>query len=140
MIEATFSSLLVAGVTVTFLGMVVTIVPVVSYLRQRKAEKEAADYETRLTVSSPQPDPVVVVPALPPVEPTPKFAFPTMPEMYRLPIREGAPDQIVIMIEPNPGPTVQQRNVQRLIDYLKEEAGRSHGIQSPVATPSTPAS
>jgi hypothetical protein len=48
-----------------------------------------------------------------------------IPETYRLPVRERDPDQVVIQIEPDLI-SKDQRNVQRLIDYLKTEMDRTH--------------
>jgi type II secretory pathway pseudopilin PulG len=43
------------------------------------------------------------------------------PEHLRLPVRDAAPDQLVIDIHPPDGPTRDQRNVRRLIDYFEAE-------------------
>lgn len=45
---------------------------------------------------------------------------PAIPDHLRLPVREAAPDQVIIQIEPPEGPTRDQRNVQRLIAHFKE--------------------
>ncbi len=43
-----------------------------------------------------------------------------VPQEWQLPLREAMPDQVVIMIEPDNGPTQQQKNIQRLINHLKK--------------------
>src|SRR5262249_36763557 len=43
-----------------------------------------------------------------------------LPDAQRLPIQSGTPEQVVLSIEPNAGPTRDQRNVQKLIEFLKE--------------------
>jgi hypothetical protein len=48
-----------------------------------------------------------------------------IPEHYRLPVREGDPDEIVIQIDPDPI-SQDQRNVERLIAFLKSEMDRSN--------------
>lgn len=53
-----------------------------------------------------------------------------IPEHYRLKPQEGTPEQVVIQIDPLDGPTRDQRNVQKLIAYLKEEAERNNGKAS----------
>jgi hypothetical protein len=61
--------------------------------------------------------------------PAPQFAdaAPTKPsavmlEQVRTAVRDAASDPVTLVIEPDSGPTRQQRTVQRLIEYLKEES------------------
>ena len=42
-------------------------------------------------------------------------------DVVALPMREGRSDQVVIDIHPPDGPTRDQQNIQRLIDYLKAQ-------------------
>ncbi|MBZ0287557.1 MAG: hypothetical protein K8I30_08075 [Anaerolineae bacterium] len=44
-----------------------------------------------------------------------------LPDSLRMPVQPGTPDQVVLSIEPNEGPTRDQRNVQKLIEFLKQE-------------------
>jgi hypothetical protein len=45
---------------------------------------------------------------------------PTIPREWQIPVQEGTPDQVVIIIEPDKEPTRQEATVMRLIDYLKK--------------------
>jgi hypothetical protein len=45
----------------------------------------------------------------------------TIPEHYRMPVQPGTPDQVTLSIQPSDGPTRDQRNVQKLIEFLKRE-------------------
>jgi hypothetical protein len=46
-------------------------------------------------------------------------------EEYRSRIKNAGSDPVTFVIEPDTGPTRQQRTVQRLIDYLKEESSKT---------------
>jgi hypothetical protein len=52
-----------------------------------------------------------------------------LPEPMRLPVQPGTPEQVVLSIEPVEGPTRDQRNVQKLIDFLKQETVASEPVQ-----------
>lgn len=54
------------------------------------------------------------------------------PEKLRQAVRAAASDPVTLSIEPESGPTRQQRAVQRLIDRLKEESARAAAPVSPV--------
>jgi len=129
---------IIAASIVGFILVVFILIPTISILRQRRASRQYGPPSTHAPVSPP-PTPVVSTPSQPlPTEPVTSLKFPTLPEMYRLPVREGTPDQLVIMIEPNDEPSIQKRNVQRLIAYLKEEATRSNGAPAPAQLTPTP--
>ncbi len=49
----------------------------------------------------------------------------TIPEEWTLPTREGKPDQVVIMIEPDGEPTRQESAVKRLIAHLQTDEVRA---------------
>ncbi len=51
--------------------------------------------------------------------PVARISYVEEPENFRLPVREGTPDQVVIQIDAPDGPSRAQANVQRIIDYLK---------------------
>ena len=61
------------------------------------------------------------------VDPTAKRA--PLPDVQRLPVQAGTPDQVVLSIEPSEGPTRDQRNVQKLIEFLKQETADAEPIQ-----------
>lgn len=61
---------------------------------------------------------------------------PTVPsdaalEKLRQAVQANAADPVTLSIEPESGPTRQQRTVQRLIEYLKEESAKA---PAPVST------
>ncbi len=47
----------------------------------------------------------------------------TLPEAnaWQMPIRDGSPDQIVILIEPDTGPNAQELLIQKLIEHLEKQ-------------------
>jgi hypothetical protein len=49
-----------------------------------------------------------------------RLSSPVIPREWQIPTREGTPDQVVIMIEPDKEPTRQEKTVMRIIDYLKK--------------------
>jgi hypothetical protein len=53
-------------------------------------------------------------------------------EEYRSFMRNASSEPVTLFIEPDAGPTRQQRTVQRLIDYLKEESSKTAAPASPV--------
>ncbi|MBZ0277042.1 MAG: hypothetical protein K8I60_12910 [Anaerolineae bacterium] len=44
-----------------------------------------------------------------------------IPAHLRLPIQPGTPDQLVLHITPTPEKTLEQRNIERIIDYFKKD-------------------
>lgn len=124
----------ISGETVVFaLGVggfilcLLTLIAVLSFFRQHRAWKEhRAD-----TLVHPPDDwaeavknqgtdtPAKKAPSKPHVQPQVK---PAVAEHQRLPVREATPDQVVIQIDPPPGPSRDQQNVQRLIEFLKNES------------------
>jgi hypothetical protein len=55
------------------------------------------------------------------INPTRPPQHPLLPDAQRLPVQPGTPDQVVLSIEPSEGPTREQRNVQKLIEFLKQD-------------------
>jgi hypothetical protein len=53
-------------------------------------------------------------------------------EKLRLAVQANATAPVTLAIEPENGPTRQQRTVQRLIEYLKEESTKTPAPVSPV--------
>lgn len=47
----------------------------------------------------------------------------TLPEgdAWHMPVRDGSPDQIVILIEPDTGPNAQELLIQKLIEHLEKQ-------------------
>jgi hypothetical protein len=112
----------------SFSGGLLVLIILLSFLRQQRLLTQ----QPRLIPVAPKPAPPApkdenrrpsrlpnsrrIAPELPP-----------LPVAERLPIREGTPDQVVIMIEPDKGPTRQERNVRRIIDHLKEMDSSTQG-------------
>jgi hypothetical protein len=131
--------LIVAGsIAALLLGMVALTV-VLSLFRQRRAWKkqqltdDTHPYKPGSLVVPPSYEAKEVIP------PTVKHVLrrsisndktEPIPEHQRLKPQEGTPDQVVIQIDPLDGPTRDQRNVQKLIAYLKEEADRSNSTRA----------
>jgi hypothetical protein len=63
------------------------------------------------------------------IEPAPAVKRVPLPDRVRLPVQPGTPDQVVLSIEPNEGPTRDQRNVQKLIEFLKQETAEADAVQ-----------
>lgn len=101
-----------------FLMCLLTLIAVLSLFRQRRAWKEHLD-DTRTRPPKSFSEAVKqATPPKTPIKPQPKPVL----EHQRLPAREAASDQVVIQIDPAEGPTRDQRNVQRLIAFLKDES------------------
>lgn len=119
--EAVIFALGVVG----FAMCLLTLIAVLTFLRQRRAWKEhQADTHIRPPKSlSGAIKEAGIIPPAPkvPVKPKPR----PIPEPQRLPVHDATADQVVIQIEPAEGPTRDQRNIQRLIDFLKDESQRN---------------
>ena len=124
----------ISGETVVFvLGIggfilcLLTLIAVLSFFRQRRAWKEhradtlvrppkdLAEAVKKRAVATPTPKSMPTAPSKPHVKPA-------VAEHQRLPVREATPDQVVIQIDPPAGPSRDQQNVQRLIEFLKNES------------------
>jgi len=120
-----------------FILFLLTLIALLSVFRQRRAWKEhQADtrvrppkrlseaIEQRSVIPPPMPAAaprLKKAPAAPPKMPAKSQTRP-LSEDQRLPVREATPDQLVIQIDPPEGPTRDQRNVERLIAFLKNES------------------
>lgn len=104
--------------TTTFLAFIVALIAILLTLsrRQRALQLHVRLMKT-VTLHDTQEHKQVV---LEDTQPLRVYAAPLAPE-WRLPVREAAPDQVIISIEPDPGPTLRQSAVQRLIAYLKHQ-------------------
>ncbi|MBL8163792.1 MAG: hypothetical protein JNJ61_17530 [Anaerolineae bacterium] len=92
--------------TTAFLAALYVLIVVISLLRR-----------LRQTVQRPALNPVVE--SVPAAQPPPRRATAEYP---RIPVQSASPDQVVLAIEPLDGPTDDQRNVHKLIEFLKREA------------------
>ncbi len=72
------------------------------------------------------------VPALGLVDSAPTKPSSTALEELRSTMRTASSEPVTFFIEPDAGPTHQQRTIQRLIEYLKEESSKTAAPVSPV--------
>lgn len=115
--QVTFITLFAVG----FLAAVYSIIALISLLRRLRNVRQLSATYVPATVElgtlipdedlPPETSPIALFPQLTPI-----------PEAYRIPVRPGAPEQVILSIEPNDEPTDDQRNVQKLINFLKQEA------------------
>lgn len=107
--------ILITG-AIIFLGILLGLMAFVSVLRQKRVHQSERDYRVKpRTLRT-----LEMVAARVEDEDEPQTAE-DLDERWRLPVQEGHPDLVNIMIEPDPGPTREQQNVRRLIAYLKNE-------------------
>ncbi|NWF68233.1 MAG: hypothetical protein HXY40_04040 [Chloroflexi bacterium] len=89
------------------------------YRLVRRAAAEAL-VEAHLLTTRPIPAQPYIPPARKTLE-VPRVRLTPLPADYQPAPREGTPDQVIIIIEPESGPTRQEKNVLRLIDFLKNQ-------------------
>jgi hypothetical protein len=122
---------IVAGV---FVASVFTIVGCITLLRRRRERQTLADlfasYSDETRPMSTIEETQQFVPIVAKVEPKSKSNPP--PDFVRLPMQPGTPDQVVLSIEPNEGPTREQRNIQKLIEFLKQETTAAESDSEPI--------
>jgi hypothetical protein len=113
--------------SLTFMGVLIGLMVLVSLLRQRRLDYF---YAVALPVVVDLPAApitatreIVEVPAAEVDTPQPEEESAEIDERWQLPVRDGTPDLVNIMIEPDGGLTRNEENIQRLIDYLKRETG-----------------
>ncbi|NWG18566.1 MAG: hypothetical protein HXY41_18240 [Chloroflexi bacterium] len=117
------ATLIIAAMAL-FVAAIVGLIALASILRQRRnhmADRARAALQPIpiITAAAPQPSP------RPTPKPSPRVSTP-LPDYQRLPLQNGSPDQVVMFIEPVEGPTREQINVQKLIDFLKQETIKSN--------------
>lgn len=116
--EVFLLSLVVGGLVLTLIGLIALL----SLARQYRAWRQ-----DRAVMYAPPADALVqavdraVTPARLTERPTQPRRLVAGADVVALPVREGRPDQVVIDIHPPDGPTRDQQNIQRLIDYLKAQ-------------------
>jgi hypothetical protein len=107
-----------------FVAAILGLIALASILRQRR------NYMADRARAALQPVPILAATPPPPMprpapKPSPRVSMP-LPDYQRLPQQNGSPDQVVMVIEPVEGPTRDQVNVQKLIDFLKQETVKSN--------------
>ncbi|MDL1882207.1 hypothetical protein FBR01_00975 [Anaerolineae bacterium CFX8] len=114
---------LLIAVMLLFVAAILGLIALASILRQRRnymADRARAALQPALI-------PAAAPPPMP--RPAPKLSSRVsmpLPDYQRLPQQNGSPDQVVMVIEPVEGPTRDQVNVQKLIDFLKQETVKSN--------------
>ncbi|MEO8611429.1 MAG: hypothetical protein ABI690_26260 [Chloroflexota bacterium] len=121
---------LIISVAVAFVAALFGVVMFLSLLRRRRnrPQPSIADMfstlsdETRPMNVADDTQQIVPLAALTArlINPTPPKRAP-LPEAMRMPVQPGTPDQVVLSIERSSEPTRDQRNVQKLINFLKQE-------------------
>lgn len=105
---------------VGFLSAVFSLIVLISGLRRLRNFRLQRAWE-----AAPQPEPMLPPPTPELIRQTKEFAPiarpKPIPEPYRLPIQKGTPDQVILSIEPMDHLAPDQRNVQKLIEFLKQE-------------------
>jgi hypothetical protein len=109
--------LLIAIISVTFLSALLGTVIALSMARRWHRYQPNALSHSQV----PAVNPSVIPLSVPQVQ---AVAIPkriTIPNPYRIPTQQGSLDQVILSIEPSDGPNRDQRNVQKLIEFLKSE-------------------
>jgi hypothetical protein len=109
--------LLIAIISVTFLAALFATTVVLSLARRWHRYQLAPEGNT----SRPALNASITPASIPQVEPVVIPKRITVPDQYRLPVQQGTPDQVILSIQPSDGPNRDQRNVQKLIEFLKSE-------------------
>ena len=125
---------LIISVAVAFVAALFGVVALLSLLRRRRSVPPQSVAEIFSTLSD-ETRPMNAVEDTQQIVPlgslTARLINPTPPKLaplpadQRLPVQPGTPDQVVLSIEPSEGPTREQRNVQKLIDFLKQETAET---------------
>lgn len=113
---------------VSFLGLLVGLTALLSLARQVRTRlpRRALDVADEPIVEE------ITLPRWSVEETKPTVPSDTALEKLRQAVRANASDPVTLAIEPESGPTRQQRTVQRLIEYLKEESTKAPAPVSPV--------
>jgi hypothetical protein len=107
-------SILITIAAVTFVTSLFFMIILLTMLRQIRHSRQ----QIQTTFTRPQPSkPMTATTQV--ISPAPQITV--LPEKWRIPVREALPNQVVLTIEPAEGPTNDQRNVQKLIEFLKTE-------------------
>jgi hypothetical protein len=124
---------LIAFIVLSFLGALLCLGALLALMRRRRLTLlEQTRHATVVTPRVALPDVPPPVPLETPAEvPTPAAVTQEteLPEAYRLPVQEGTPEMVNIHIQPDKEPTLEQRNVRRLIDFLKRETQASEIVK-----------
>jgi hypothetical protein len=108
-------SILITMTAVTFVTSLFFMIILLTMLRQIRYSRQQIQAEF-----IPLPPPKRITGTMQVIAPSPKVT--PLPEQWRIPIQEALPNQVVLSIEPNESPNNDQRNVQKLIEFLKTEA------------------
>lgn len=122
MTETRFAEAIILSTgALVFLGLLIGVVALVSALRQHRIQSsERLFHVTPRTMRTDEHE-AIQIDIVTDGEDTPVVGHTPLDDNWRMPVQEGTPDLVNIMIEPDPGPTREQQNVRRLIAYLKSE-------------------
>ena len=120
----------VAVVFVAALLGVVTFLSLLRRLRLRRRETLADIFaafsdETRPMTAIEEPQQFLPIS----IDPKASKQLPPIPNTTRLKTEVATNDHLLLSIEPLEGPTRDQRNIQKLIDFLKQETAEADPIQ-----------
>jgi hypothetical protein len=124
---------LIFNISVVFVAALLGVVSFLSLLRrlrQRRRETLADIFaafsdETRPMTAIEESQQFVPIQA----EPKPAKLLPPLPNTALLKNQASSTDHLLLSIEPLDGPTRDQRNVQKLINFLKQETADAEPIQ-----------
>jgi hypothetical protein len=134
-------TMLITTVVITLLASLLFLIAIISMLRQWRnyryqhrlnlqlAQQPVLPIPVVIPALTPQTTPIVI-PSTPTLTSVPKPQMPHVPENYRLSRHNSTPDQVILSIEPQDGPTRDQLNVQKLIDFLKQEIAKPAPVGS----------
>jgi hypothetical protein len=122
---------LIFNISVVFVAALLGVVTFLSLLRRLRRRETLADIfaafsdETRPMTAIEESQQFVPVK----VDPKPAKQLPPLPNTAQLKTQTASTDHLLLAIEPLEGPTRDQRNVQKLIDFLKQETADTEPIQ-----------
>lgn len=130
--------LLFTAVMVSFLAALIGLTAVLSIARQLRIRLARRTSKTLELAPLPTLGPVTILveedtqPTLPVMDLAPTKPSDAVLERMRAALRAAKAGSVTLAVEPESGPTQQQRAVQRLIEYLKEESTKSPAPVGPV--------
>ena len=122
---------LIFNISVVFVAALLGVVTFLSLLRRQRRRETLADIfaafsdETRPMTAIEESQQFVPIK----VDPKPAKQLPPLPNTAQLKNQTNSADHLLLSIEPLDGPTRDQRNVQKLIDFLKQEVADTEPIQ-----------
>jgi hypothetical protein len=124
---------LIFNVSVVFVAALLSVVTLLSLLRRRRQRRRetladifaAFSEETRPMSALEESQPFMPIT----IDSKVSKSLPPIPSTAHLKIKGVPSDHLLLSIEPLEGPTRDQRNVQKLIEFLKQETAEAEPIQ-----------